>query len=61
VGRILTGETVLGQHPTTLHFGLGSSTHVDSIEVRWPNGMTRSIQDPAIDRTHRIETSGADQ
>jgi predicted NUDIX family NTP pyrophosphohydrolase len=59
VGRIVTGETVLGQHPTTLHFGLGSSTRVESIEVRWPNGMTRIVHDPEIDRYHRIEASRA--
>jgi hypothetical protein len=61
VGRIGTGETVLGQHPTTLHFGLGSSTRVESIEVRWPNGMTRIVHDPEIDRYHRIEVRGADR
>jgi len=55
VGQIVTGETVLGQHPTTRHFGLGSSTRVESIEVRWPNGMTRIVHDPEIDRYHRIE------
>ncbi len=61
VGRIVTGETVLGQHPTTLHFGLGSSTRVESIEVRWPNGTTRILHDPEIDRYHRIEGSGGDR
>ncbi|MBW2540640.1 MAG: CRTAC1 family protein [Deltaproteobacteria bacterium] len=60
VGRIATGETVLGQHPTTLHFGLGSSTRVESIEVRWVNGMTRSIRNPEIDRYHQIEAPGTD-
>jgi hypothetical protein len=55
VGQIVTGETVLGQHPTTRHFGLGSSTRVESIEVRWPNGMTRTVHDPEIDRYHQIE------
>jgi hypothetical protein len=29
--------------------------------VRWPNGMTRSIHDPEIDRTHRIQAPGTDQ
>jgi hypothetical protein len=60
VGRIVTGETLLGQHPTTLHFGLGPSTRVESIEVRWPNGMTRILRDPEIDRYHRIEALVAD-
>jgi hypothetical protein len=61
VGQIVTGETVLGQHPTTRHFGLGSSTRVDSIEVRWPNGMTSSIHDPEIDRYHLIEAPSGDR
>ena len=61
VGRIVTGETVLGQHPTTLHFGLGSSTRVESIEVRWPNGMTRIVHDPEIDRYHRVEAPASDR
>lgn len=61
VGRIFTGETVLGQHSTTLHFGLGASTRVESIEVRWPNGMTRNLHDPEIDRYHLIEASGGDR
>jgi hypothetical protein len=61
VGRIGTGETVLGQHPTTLHFGLGSSTRVDSIEVRWPGGTTRTVHDPEIDRYHQIKASSGDR
>jgi hypothetical protein len=61
VGQIVTGETVLGQHPTTRHFGLGASTRVESIEVRWPNGMTRIVHDPEIDRYHLIEAPRGDQ
>jgi len=61
VGRIATGETVLGQHPTTRHFGLGSSTRVESIEVRWPNGTTRIVREPEIDRYHRIEATSEDR
>jgi hypothetical protein len=61
VGQIVTGETVSGQHPTTRHFGLGASTRVESIEVRWPNGMTRIVHDPEIDRYHLIEAPRGDQ
>jgi len=61
VGRIVTGESVMGQHSTTLHFGLGSSTRVESIKVRWPGGMTRIVREPEIDRYHRIEAPGADR
>ena len=61
MGRIVTGETVMGQHPTTLHFGLGSSTRAESIAVRWANGMTRSVKDPKIDQIHLIEAPSGDR
>jgi hypothetical protein len=32
-----------------VHFGLGSATHVDRLEVRWPNGPTVSYDVPAVD------------
>jgi enediyne biosynthesis protein E4 len=42
-GRKQTAEVVGGgsyysQNSLTLHFGLGTATRVDSIEVRWPSG-----------------------
>ena len=54
VARVITGDTLMGQHSTTLHFGLGAETHVDAIEVRWVSGASRRLADPAIDRYHRI-------
>jgi hypothetical protein len=54
VGRVMTGETLMSQHSTTLHFGLGNSTEVESIEVEWIGGMRRVIRDPEIDRYHPI-------
>jgi hypothetical protein len=44
----------MGQHPTTLHFGLADSTEVESIEVEWIGGTTRVIRKPEIDRYHLI-------
>jgi hypothetical protein len=31
------------------HFGLGASTAIDSIAVRWPGGSTQTVQAPAAD------------
>jgi hypothetical protein len=28
-----------------LHFGLGTRTKVDSIEIRWPNGAVQRFRD----------------
>jgi len=37
-----------------VHFGLGSEKAIRSIEVRWPNGVTRTITEPAINRWPRL-------
>lgn len=54
VGQVVTGETLMGQHSTTLHFGLGASKQVEAIEVRWVDGRSRRIESPEIRRYHRI-------
>ncbi len=54
---IVNGDSYRAQHANTRHFGLGNLAEVDSIEVRWPNGKTRTLTHPAIDRYHRITST----
>jgi hypothetical protein len=54
VGRVITGDTVMGQHGNTLHFGLGRAASVESLEVRWPSGATRVLRNPEIGRYHYV-------
>jgi hypothetical protein len=54
VGRVLTGDTLMGQQATTLHFGLGAEDRVESIEVRWQSGIERTLLNPAVDRYHTV-------
>ena len=54
VGRVVTGETLMGQHSTTLHFGLGRSSRVETIEVRWVGGRTRVLREPEPGRYHLV-------
>jgi hypothetical protein len=60
IGRVVTGETLMGQHATTLHFGLGEADRVETIEVRWLNGATRVLRAPEPNRYHLVQApSGA--
>ena len=42
------------QNQRRLHFGLGDSTAIDRVTIRWPSGRTQTIEAPAVDRLHRI-------
>ena len=48
------GGSYLSQNDLRLHFGLGSATKIDSIEVRWPTGKTESFKDVAADKIYTI-------
>jgi enediyne biosynthesis protein E4 len=39
---VQSGSSYISQEDLRLHFGLGSATTVDSVEVRWPDGTTTS-------------------
>lgn len=36
------------------HFGLGSSPTVESVEIRWPSGITQHLSDLAADRVVKV-------
>jgi hypothetical protein len=59
VRHITTGDSVMGQHSTNVHFGLGPVATVEAIEVRWINGQARALEAPASGRYHFV-TSQAD-
>jgi hypothetical protein len=52
--RFVIGDSYRSQSGHTAHFGLGSHTSVETIEVTWPNGATKQVQNPEIDRYHLV-------
>jgi hypothetical protein len=54
VQQIVTGDSYRSQHSDTLHFGLGKREAVDSVEIKWINGRTVTLRNPAINQYHRI-------
>ena len=44
----------LSQVDSRLHFGVGSFTQVDSIEIRWPDGQTQRLEDVAVNQHLRV-------
>ena len=58
-GHVVTGESLYGQHSSTVHFGLGNSDSIEDIEVRWPNGTTRKLENPEVDTYHLVDPPNA--
>ena len=48
------GASYLSQNDLRLHFGLGSATTMESVEVRWPSGKVEALKDVAGDRIYTI-------
>lgn len=51
---VVTGDSSRCQHSMLKHFGLGSTTTIDAIEVRWPNGSVTRLEDPDHDVYHDV-------
>jgi enediyne biosynthesis protein E4 len=48
------GGSYLSQNDLRLHFGLGSATTIDVLEVRWPTGKTETFKHVAADKIYTI-------
>jgi hypothetical protein len=44
------GSSYLGQNDPRLHFGLGSASAADRIDVRWPSGRRETLRDVAANQ-----------
>jgi enediyne biosynthesis protein E4 len=52
--EIHSGGSYLSQNDLRVHFGLGSATKIDSVEIRWPSGKTDSLHDLAGDKFYAV-------
>jgi len=50
---VVTGDSFSSQHAPTVHFGLGDAKP-ELLEVRWPNGKTSRLNQPAINQYHNV-------
>ena len=55
VRQLVTGDSFTAQHPATAHFGLGENQMVDKLVIRWPNGKTVTLTQPAVGQYHRLK------
>ena len=59
IAEVRGGGSYLSQNDLRLHFGLGKSTKIDSVEIRWPSGKVETMENVAADAIYTVvESSG---
>jgi hypothetical protein len=49
VNEVRSGSSYISNSDMRLHFGLGTASKIDLLEVRWPNGSTETFDNQAVD------------
>jgi hypothetical protein len=52
--QIHSGGSYLSQNDLRVHFGLGTSTRIDSVEIHWPSGAVDTLRNFAADQFYSI-------
>jgi enediyne biosynthesis protein E4 len=62
IDEVRSGGSYLSQNDLRVHFGLGATDKVERLEIRWPSGVSETLQNVAADRFYTIkEGSGITQ
>jgi hypothetical protein len=51
---VIAGSSYGSTNDLRPHFGLGSATKVEKVEVQWPDGHTEFVSPPAVDRFYTV-------
>jgi hypothetical protein len=55
VNEVRSGSSYDSNSDMRVHFGLGSASKLDSVEVRWPSGLTEKFGNLAVDTIHTLK------
>jgi hypothetical protein len=58
IQEVTSGGSYLSQNDLRVHFGLGSASKVDLIEIHWPSGAVDKIENASADRFLTVEEGG---
>ncbi len=55
VDEVRSGSSFISNNDMRVHFGLGAATKIDSVEVRWPSGMTETFAKVPTDKLNELK------
>jgi hypothetical protein len=53
-GDVISGGSYGSSSDLRLHFGLGSATKLDKVEIHWPSGKKEILMPPSVDRIFTV-------
>jgi enediyne biosynthesis protein E4 len=60
VDEVRSGSSYISSSDMRVHFGLGTATKIEWVEIRWPSGLVEHFADLPVDAIHALkEGSGA--
>ena len=55
VDEVRSGSSYISNSDMRVHFGLGSATKIEWVEVRWPSGLIEKFPDLPVDQIHTLK------
>jgi hypothetical protein len=55
VDEVRSGSSYDSNNDMRVHFGLGSIKAIDSLEIRWPSGLSEEFGNLAVDKIHTLK------
>jgi enediyne biosynthesis protein E4 len=55
IDEVRSGSSFISNNDMRVHFGLGSTTKIEWVEVRWPSGLIEKFDNLAIDKIHTLK------
>jgi len=52
--EIHSGGSYLSQSDLRVHFGVGSATKIDKVEIHWPSGLVEELTNVAADQHYNV-------
>jgi hypothetical protein len=52
---VISGNSYASQNDPAVHFGLGSASRVEKIEIQWPDGSLQTVRAPGVNRRITIK------
>src|SRR5437764_268464 len=55
VDEVRSGSSYISNNDMRVHFGLGSASKIDSVQIRWPSGLVERFENLAVDAIHTLK------